>query len=169
MAPLAWWSRMSAVFCPARPAVALGARFSVRLLTARPVSSERLEIQPFPTSRRRAASRHFARCLHLSKIIPRVAHLWVGEVRRGKDSDFENPVNALQRPTWKNPCGSHFQGSDPSEREVIRPNRRTHHQLLRAERARTRLIHSQFSLALWPHACAPTVRVVGLRSRRVHS
>lgn len=56
-----------------------------------------------PTSRQCAASRHFARCLHLSKILPRVARLWRGAVRRGKDSDFENPVNALVRLRSKNP------------------------------------------------------------------
>ena len=70
------------------------------------------------------------------------------EVRRGKDSDFENPVNALQRPTWKNPCGSPFRGLDRSERQVIRRNRRADHRLRRAEMARTGLIHSQFNLAL---------------------
>jgi hypothetical protein len=41
------------------------------------------------------------------------------EVRRGKDSDFENPVNALHRLTWKNPCESAFAALDPLSPQVM--------------------------------------------------
>jgi len=113
---------MSAVFCPARPAVALGARFSVRLLTARPISSKPLETQPF----RPFVYAQHRDILHAVFTCQRsfraaLTRGWVA-VRRGKDSDFENPVNALHRLTWKNPCGSTFLSSEPSSTDVMRQN-----------------------------------------------
>lgn len=40
--------------------------------------------------------------LHLSKNFRKAGQLLLDELRRGKDSDFENPVNALQHSTRKN-------------------------------------------------------------------
>lgn len=89
--------------CPARPAVALGARFSVRLLTAHPISLEPLETQPF----QHLVNAQHRDILHAVFTCQRSIRTSLargrGAVRRGKDSDFENPVNALVRLRSKNP------------------------------------------------------------------
>lgn len=96
------------------PAVALGAHISVRLLAAPELASAELReswnslgITPnswfaarFAT---RAASRQFARFFTCQRRFRKSVEQVLDEVRRGKDSDFENPVNALVRLRSKNP------------------------------------------------------------------